>query len=260
MPESGPKASWIGTFHEPRLISMLGRLLPDLVPEVPTIDTERAWSLTRDVGATWRSSVSGQISGLVGVLSELIALVNLAQVTSAVTQALSWRARLLGTPPPIIVNTTSRYVAGYTKCWPAQSHADVGHVHGVATHHGQRRLWLQVLVKEVHNSAAGVDGGWLMELRPGEPAQHREENGTISGIMIIEERVSRVGVRLDIVIDPDRREDPMESLPNSPVGGVLRAIAADYGAGAGQEALRVHVLSGRSVIHARRGEATSRSE
>jgi hypothetical protein len=52
------KANGIGTRHEPRLISALSSLVPDLVPEVLAIDGERGWSLTRDVGPTWRSAVS----------------------------------------------------------------------------------------------------------------------------------------------------------------------------------------------------------
>ena len=35
-----------------------GLVVPDLVPEVLAIDAERAWSLTRDVGPTWRSAVA----------------------------------------------------------------------------------------------------------------------------------------------------------------------------------------------------------
>jgi hypothetical protein len=52
------KANGIGTRHEPELISALGSLVPDLVPEVLAIDAERAWSLTRDAGPTWRSAVT----------------------------------------------------------------------------------------------------------------------------------------------------------------------------------------------------------
>jgi hypothetical protein len=36
------KANRIGTCHEPELISTLGSLVPDLVPEVLAIDAERA--------------------------------------------------------------------------------------------------------------------------------------------------------------------------------------------------------------------------
>jgi len=51
------KANGIGTRHEPELLSALGSLVPDLVPEVLAIDAERAWSLTRDAGPTWRSAI-----------------------------------------------------------------------------------------------------------------------------------------------------------------------------------------------------------
>ena len=52
------KASGIGTRHEPKLISALASLVPDLVPEVLAVDAERAWSLSRDAGPTWRSAVA----------------------------------------------------------------------------------------------------------------------------------------------------------------------------------------------------------
>jgi len=51
------KVNGIGTRHEPRLISALGSLVPELVPEVLAIDAERACSLTRDAGPTWRSAI-----------------------------------------------------------------------------------------------------------------------------------------------------------------------------------------------------------
>jgi hypothetical protein len=121
------KANWIGTCHEPRLIWTLGRLLPDPVPEVPTIDTERAWSLTRDVGATWRSSVSVPDQWPCGS----------ALGTDRPGQFSAGDQR--GNPGLVMAihaardPTTNhreydlpRYVAGYTKCWPARSHADVG--------------------------------------------------------------------------------------------------------------------------------------
>jgi hypothetical protein len=78
-----------------------------------------------------------------------------------------------------------------------------------------------VPVKELGDEAAGVDRRWLVELRPGHPAQHRHESGGVCGIVVVEERVPGVGIRLDVVIDPDCREDLVESLPGSPVGAVL---------------------------------------
>jgi hypothetical protein len=51
------KANGIGTRQEPPLISALGALVPDLVPEVLAIDAERAWSLTRDAGPTWGAAI-----------------------------------------------------------------------------------------------------------------------------------------------------------------------------------------------------------
>jgi len=39
--------------------------------------------------------------------------------------------------------------------------------------------------------------------------------------VVVEERVPGVGIRLDVVIDPDCREDLVEALPGSPVGAVL---------------------------------------
>lgn len=51
------KANGIGTRHEPGLVAVLGSLVPDLVPEVLAVDTDRAWSLTRHAGPTWRSAI-----------------------------------------------------------------------------------------------------------------------------------------------------------------------------------------------------------
>lgn len=51
------KANGIGTLHEPVLVSALGALVPDLVPQVLAVDADRGWSLTRDAGPTWRSAI-----------------------------------------------------------------------------------------------------------------------------------------------------------------------------------------------------------
>jgi len=51
------KANGPGTRNEPALLSLLASLVPDLVPEVLAVDVDRAWSLTRDAGPTWRSSL-----------------------------------------------------------------------------------------------------------------------------------------------------------------------------------------------------------
>lgn len=51
------KANGIGTRHEPQLLSALASLVPDLVPEVLAVNAERAWSLTRDAGPTWRAAI-----------------------------------------------------------------------------------------------------------------------------------------------------------------------------------------------------------
>lgn len=54
---SGPvwfKVNGPGTRHEPRLVSTLGRLAPDLVPQVIAVDARRGWSLARDAGPVLR--------------------------------------------------------------------------------------------------------------------------------------------------------------------------------------------------------------
>ena len=52
------KANGTGTRHEPRLLSALASLVPDLVPEVLAINPDQGWSLTRDAGQTWRSAIA----------------------------------------------------------------------------------------------------------------------------------------------------------------------------------------------------------
>lgn len=52
------KANGAGTRHEPRLLSALASLVPDLVPEVLAINPDQGWSLTRDAGQTWRSAIA----------------------------------------------------------------------------------------------------------------------------------------------------------------------------------------------------------
>ena len=44
-----------GTSYEPRLVALLGDLVPGLVPDVLAVDDERAWSLSRDAGPTMRA-------------------------------------------------------------------------------------------------------------------------------------------------------------------------------------------------------------
>jgi hypothetical protein len=44
-----------GTSYEPRLVALLGELVPGLVPEVLAVDADRAWSLSRDAGPTMRT-------------------------------------------------------------------------------------------------------------------------------------------------------------------------------------------------------------
>src|SRR5664280_221224 len=99
-----------------------------------------------------------------------------------------------------------------------------------------------MLIKELDDSAAGIDGGGLVELRPGEPPEHREERRNVGGVVIVEERVPGFGIRLDVVIDSNFGEDLLQSLRGSPVGAVLGAIAADDGTSGVQEALRVDLL------------------
>lgn len=52
------KANGIGTHHEPGLIAAMGSLVPDLVPEVLAVDTDRGWSLTCEAGPSWRSAIA----------------------------------------------------------------------------------------------------------------------------------------------------------------------------------------------------------
>ena len=49
------KANGIGTRHEPKPLCALSSLVADLWPEVLAVDTQRAWSLTRDAAPTWCS-------------------------------------------------------------------------------------------------------------------------------------------------------------------------------------------------------------
>ena len=51
------KANAPGTAHEPALVALLSRLVPDLVPEVVAVDPARAWSLSRDAGPMARALV-----------------------------------------------------------------------------------------------------------------------------------------------------------------------------------------------------------
>jgi hypothetical protein len=44
-----------GTSYEPRLVALLGDLVPGLAPEVLAVDADRAWSLSRDAGPTMRT-------------------------------------------------------------------------------------------------------------------------------------------------------------------------------------------------------------
>lgn len=48
------KVNGPGTRHEPRLVVALGRLAPDLVPQVIAVDARRGWSLARDAGPVLR--------------------------------------------------------------------------------------------------------------------------------------------------------------------------------------------------------------
>ena len=50
------KVNGPGIRFEAALVDLLGKLVPDLVPEVLAADHERAWSLTRDAGPTMRSA------------------------------------------------------------------------------------------------------------------------------------------------------------------------------------------------------------
>jgi hypothetical protein len=50
------KVNGPGTRHEPRLLDVLARLVPDLVAEVLATDTGRGWSLTRDAGPVMRTT------------------------------------------------------------------------------------------------------------------------------------------------------------------------------------------------------------
>lgn len=84
------KADGIGTRHEPALLSVLGSLVPDLVPEVLAVDTERAWSLTRDAGPTWRSAIP--VADQWPLWEDLLQRYAAAQLTLA-----SHRAELLAT-------------------------------------------------------------------------------------------------------------------------------------------------------------------
>ncbi|RYU10621.1 aminoglycoside phosphotransferase family protein [Nocardioides iriomotensis] len=49
------KVNGPGIRFEAALVDLLGKVVPDLVPEVLAADHERAWSLTRDAGPTLRS-------------------------------------------------------------------------------------------------------------------------------------------------------------------------------------------------------------
>ena len=78
--------------------------------------------------------------------------------------------------------------------------------------------------------------------------------------MVVEEHVPGVGVFLDVVVHPDRGEDPFEAGGGASVGPVLLAVAADDGAGAGQELVGVDVLGGGAVVDAGGGETVVRRE
>jgi hypothetical protein len=87
------KANGSGTHHEPALISALGSVIPALVPEVLAIDAERAWSLTRDAGPTWRSSLP--VADHWPLWEDLLQRYAAAQLTLA-----AHRTRLLATGAP----------------------------------------------------------------------------------------------------------------------------------------------------------------
>ncbi len=52
------KVNGPGTAHEPALVELLARRVPDLVPQTLAADVERGWSLTRDAGPTLREVMS----------------------------------------------------------------------------------------------------------------------------------------------------------------------------------------------------------
>ncbi len=49
------KVNGPGTYYEAALVGTLGRYIPDLVPEILAVDSDRAWSLMRDAGPIMRS-------------------------------------------------------------------------------------------------------------------------------------------------------------------------------------------------------------
>ncbi len=50
------KVNGTGTRHEPALVDVLSRLVPNLVADVLAIDTQRGWSLSRDAGPVMRTT------------------------------------------------------------------------------------------------------------------------------------------------------------------------------------------------------------
>ena len=118
----------------------------------------------------------------------------------------------------------------------------------------------EVLVEETDGPCAGVEGGRLVEARPGHPAHDGQHRGDVGWVVVVEEHVSGVGVFLDVVVHPDRGEDPFESDGGASVAPVLLAVAADDGAGAGQELVGVDVLGGGAVVDAGGGETVVRRE
>ena len=79
----------------------------------------------------------------------------------------------------------------------------------------------EVLVEETDDPCAGVGGGRLVEARPGHLAHNGQQRGDVGGVVVVEEHVSGVGVFLDVVVHPDRGEDPLEAGGGASVGPVL---------------------------------------
>src|SRR6266511_2582162 len=126
-----------------------------------------------------------------------------------------------------------------------------------------RPLGPQVPVEEGGDATAGVPRRWLVvPCGPGErPHHHEDERRAVTGaLVVVEERVPSLRVLLDVVVHPERLQDPVELLGGPPIGPVPAAVAADDGTGPRQDPLGIGVpRDPHPVVHARGRETVARA-
>ncbi len=97
------------------------------------------------------------------------------------------------------------------------------------------------MLKKGCDAAACVPRGCLVIAGPGDLRQEDQQRGRVRGVVIIDEPVARVPIRLDVVIHAEHGQSVIEpgrgATPNR--RAVVAAVAADDRARAGQGPLGV---------------------